>query len=43
MQKKSGTQVNLEKSDNVETNQKFIQDEKTSIIDKIVSFFINKF
>lgn len=43
MQKKSGTQVNLKKSDNVETNQKFIQDEKTSIIDKIVSFFINKF
>lgn len=43
MQKKAGTPVNLEKSDNVETNHKFIQAETTSFIDKIVSFFINKF
>ena len=43
MQKKTGTPVNLEKSDNVETNQKFIKEEKTSFIEKIVSFFINKF
>ena len=43
MQKKSGTPVNLEKSDNVETNHKFIQTEKTSLIDKVVSFFVNKF
>ena len=42
MQKKAGTPVNLEKSDNVETNHKFIQDETSSLIDKIVSFFINK-
>ena len=42
MQKKAGTPVNLDKSDNVETNQKFIQKETTSLIDKIVSFFINK-
>ena len=43
MQKKTGTPVNLEKSDNVETNQKFIKEEKTSFIEKIVNFFINKF
>lgn len=43
MQKKVGTPVNLEKSDNVETNQKFIKEEKTSILDKIMEFFINKF
>ena len=42
MQKKAGTPVNLDKSDNVETKQKFIQNETTSFIDKIVSFFINK-
>ena len=42
MQKKTGTPVNLEKSDNVETNHKFIQEEKTSLMDKIVSFFINR-
>ena len=43
MQKKAGTPVNLEKSDNVETNHKFIQEEKTSFIEKVVNFFINKF
>lgn len=43
MQKKTGTPVNLEKSDNVETNQKFIKEEKTSFIEKVVSFFISKF
>lgn len=43
MQKKAGTLVNLEKSDNVETNQKFIKEEKTSVFDKIMKFFIDKF
>ena len=43
MQKKAGTPVNLEKKDNVETNQKLIKEEKTSVIDKIVNFFVNKF
>lgn len=42
MQKKSGTPVDLDKSDNVETSSKFIQEEKTSFIEKIVSYFINK-
>ena len=42
MQKKAGTPVDLNKSDNVETNSKFIQEEETSIIEKIISFFINK-
>lgn len=40
MQKKAGTPVSLDKSDNVETKQQFIQEEKVSLIDKIVSFFI---
>lgn len=42
MQKKAGTPVDLNKSDNVETSSKFIQEEETSIIEKIISFFINK-
>ena len=42
MQKKSGTQVNLEKSDNVETKTKYIQDEKTNIIEQIIEKIINK-
>ena len=43
MQKKAGTPVDLDKSDNVETKNQFIQDEETSLIERIVSFFINKF
>lgn len=42
MQKKAGTPVDLNKSDNVETSSKFIQEQETSIIEKIISFFINK-
>lgn len=43
MQKKSGTPVSLDKSDNVETNKQFIQEEQTSLIEKIIIFFINRF
>ena len=43
MQIKSGIPVDLEKSDNVETNNKFIkEDENTNIIEKISEYFINK-
>lgn len=43
MQIKSGIPVDLEKSDNVETNNKFIkEDENTNIIEKIIEYFINK-
>lgn len=42
MQKKSGTPVDLNKSDNVETNTTLIQKEEESIVEKIISFFINK-
>lgn len=43
MQKKAGIPVSLEKSDNVETKQQFIKDEKVSLFEKIVCFFIDKF
>lgn len=42
MQKKSGTPVDLDKSDNVETSSQLIQEETTSLVEKIISFFINK-
>lgn len=42
MQKKAGMPVDLNKSDNVETSSKLIQEEETSIIEKVISFFINK-
>lgn len=42
MQKKAGTPIELDKSDNVETENKLIKDEKTGIVEKIISFFINK-
>ena len=42
MQVKKAIPVDLEKTDNVETNNKFIKEEKTSIIEKIISYFINK-
>ena len=42
MQKKSGTPVDLDKSDNVETSSKLIKDENTNIIDKIIEYFIKK-
>lgn len=43
MQKKSGIPVDLDRLDNVETSNKLIKEEETSIIEKIISFFINKF
>lgn len=42
MQKKTGTPVDLEKSDNVETSSQFIKEEETSLVEKIIAFFINK-
>ena len=42
MQKKSGTLVDLDKSDNVETTSKLIKEEKTKLVDKIIEYFINK-
>ena len=42
MQKKAGTPVDLDKSDNVETSSKLIKEESSSIIDKIIEYFINK-
>lgn len=42
MEAKKGTPVDLEKTDNVETEHTFIEEEETSLIEKIVSFFINK-
>ena len=42
MQKKSGTPVDLNKSDNVETKSTIIQSEEESVIEKIIRFFIDK-
>ena len=42
MQKKSGTPVDLNKSDNVETKSTLIQKEEESVMERIISFFINK-
>ena len=42
MQKKSGTLVDLDKSDNVETTSKLIKEEKNNLVDKIIEYFINK-
>ena len=42
MQTKIGTLVNLEKTDNVETKTKLIKEEKTSILEKIVEYFVIK-
>lgn len=42
MQKKAGIPVDLDKSDNVETSSQFIKEEETSLVEKIISFFINK-
>lgn len=42
MQIKPAIPVDLEKADNVETKTKFIKEEETSLIEKIVSYFINK-
>ncbi len=42
MQKKSGTPIDLDKSDNVETTQTLIKQENESVIDKIIEYFIKK-
>ena len=42
MQKKPGTLVDLDKTDNVETSNKLIKNEETSIIDRVIEYFINK-
>lgn len=42
MQKQAGTPVDLDKSDNVETSSKMIEEENMSIIEKMISLFINK-
>lgn len=42
MQIKSAIPVDLEKSDNVETENKFIKEEETNIIEEIIEYFINK-
>ena len=42
MQQKTTTPVDLEKTDSVETEKKLIQEEKTSLLEKIVGFFVNK-
>ena len=42
MQQKTTTPIDLEKTDSVETETKLIQEEKTSLLEKIVGFFVNK-
>lgn len=42
MQQKAAISIDLEKADNVETTSKFIKEEQTSIIEKIIAYFINK-
>jgi hypothetical protein len=42
METKTGQPIDLEKSDSVETESTFIKEEKTSIIEKIVEFIINR-
>ena len=40
MQKKAGIPIDLEKSDNVETSVKLIEDENSSLIERIIEYFI---
>lgn len=42
MQIKTAIPVDLEKTDNVETENKFIKEEETNIIEEIIEYFINK-
>jgi len=42
MQIKAAIPVDLEKSDNVEIENKFIKEEETNIIEEIIEYFINK-
>ena len=42
MQAKKAIPVDLEKSDNVETNYKFIKEEKVNVLEKVVAHFVIK-
>lgn len=42
MQIKTGTPIDLEKSDNVETKSEFIKEEESNILEDIISYFINR-
>lgn len=42
MEAKTGIPINLEKSDNVETENTYIKEDETSWLEKIVSFFVNR-
>lgn len=42
MESKQAIPLDLEKTDNVETSTQFIQEDETSWLEKIVSFFINR-
>lgn len=42
MSAKTEIVLNLDKTDNVETKNTYIKEEKTSFIEKIITFFINK-
>lgn len=42
MQAKAGTPVDLNKNDNVEITYTYIKEEKTSLIEKIVGYIINR-
>jgi len=42
MKQKAAISIDLEKADNVETTSKFIKEEQTNIIEKIIAYFINK-
>ena len=42
MQIKTAIPVDLEKTDNVETENKLIKEEETNIIEEIIEYFINK-
>ncbi len=42
MEVKKGIPINLEKSDNVETENTYIKEDETSWLEKIVSFFVNR-
>ena len=42
MQPKTEVSIDLEKEDNVEIHNTYIKEDKTSIIEKIITFFINK-
>ena len=42
MQAKKGIPIELDKTDNVETEKKFIKEDNTSILEKIISYIINK-